>query len=74
MTEFLAHVANLAAAWLVTAWMLMLAVGVVHAEWIPQLPTIGFGLALLLSFLLVVRALVSATLAEISKAINGGIR
>lgn len=74
MTAFLAHLANLAAAWLTTAWMLMLAVGVVHAEWIPQLPTIGFGLALLLSTLAMIRALVTAALGEIGKAINGSTR
>lgn len=74
MTKALAHVANLAVAWLVTGWMLMLIVGVVHAEWIPQLPTIGFGLALLLSALTLVRALLSAVLAEVGKAINGGDR
>lgn len=74
MSQFLAHLANLAAAWLMTAWMLMLMVGVVHAEWIPQLPTIGFGLALLLAFLTMVRALVAAVLAEVGKAINGGDR
>ncbi len=74
MSQFLAHLANLAAAWLMTAWMLMLLVGVVHAEWIPQLPTIGFGLALLLGFLTMVRALVAAVLAEVGKAINGGDR
>jgi hypothetical protein len=25
-----------------SGWMLMLGVGVIHAEWIPQLPTLGF--------------------------------
>lgn len=33
---------------LMTAWLFMLAVGVAHAEWIPQLPTIGLWWALLL--------------------------
>lgn len=74
MSQFLANLANLAAAWLMTAWMLMLMVGVVHAEWIPQLPTIGFGLALLLAFLTMVRAMVAAVLGEVGKAINGSDR
>lgn len=46
------------AAWIVTAWTLMVGVGVVHAEWLPQLPTIGFGTALLFSTLLTVHAVV----------------
>ena len=29
-------------------WMLMLAVGIAHAEWIPTLPTIGYWWAVLL--------------------------
>lgn len=33
------------------AWMLMLGVGVVHHEWLPQLPTIGYGNSVLLMFL-----------------------
>lgn len=33
-------------------FMLMLAVGVAHAEWIPQLPTIGYWWACLLVYLL----------------------
>lgn len=74
MSTFLANLSTLAAAWLVSAWMLMLAVGVVHIEWIPQLPTIGFGLALLLSFLWMIRALAAVVLGQVVKAINGGNR
>lgn len=33
-------------------WALMLAVGVVHSEWIPQCPTIPFGPAIVVSLLL----------------------
>jgi hypothetical protein len=74
VTKTLAHLANLAVAWLLGAWMFMLMVGVVHAEWLPQLPTIGFGLALLLSALVTVRALFAALVAEVGKAINGDHR
>ncbi len=42
---------------LVTAWLLMLAVGVAHAEWVTGLPTVGFWWALLL--VLLVRPLFS---------------
>jgi hypothetical protein len=30
---------------LTEAWALMVAVGVVHGEWLPMLPTIGYGAA-----------------------------
>jgi hypothetical protein len=33
-------------------WAFMLAVGIVHHEWIKQCPTIGFGWALLLASLM----------------------
>jgi hypothetical protein len=36
----------------VAAWMFMLGVGVAHAEWIHQLPTLGFWWALLLVVLI----------------------
>jgi hypothetical protein len=33
-------------------WMLMLTAGVVHAHWIPQLPTVGYWWAVLVYYLL----------------------
>jgi len=33
-------------------WMLMLAVGIAHAEWVPALPTIGYWWAVLIVYLL----------------------
>lgn len=33
-------------------WYLMLAAGVIHAEWIHQLPTLGYWWAVLIAFLL----------------------
>ena len=33
-------------------WVFMLLVGVVHAEWLPALPTIGYWLAVLITFLI----------------------
>jgi hypothetical protein len=32
-------------------WLFMLAVGIAHAEWLPNLPTIGYWWALLLVWL-----------------------
>jgi hypothetical protein len=37
---------------LAAGWALMLAVGVIHHEWIPQCPTIGYWWAVLLAMLL----------------------
>lgn len=33
-------------------WVLMLGVGIVHAEWLPQLPTIGYWVAVLIAWVL----------------------
>lgn len=56
--------------WLFSAWMLMVVVGVVHGDWLPQVPTIGFGFALLLtglvSAVLAVRALLSAVVSGLT--------
>lgn len=37
---------------LAAGWEFMLVVGVIHAEWIPQLPTIGYWWAVLIAWLL----------------------
>jgi hypothetical protein len=37
---------------LLGGWALMLAVGVIHHEWIPQCPTIGYPWAVLLALLI----------------------
>jgi hypothetical protein len=57
--------------WLFSAWMLMLIVGIVHAEWLPQLPTIGFGLACLLGLFSPAALTVRAVLASINTALVG---
>jgi Na+-driven multidrug efflux pump len=47
--------ANVIGNWLmslVNGWLLMLAVGIAHAEWVPALPTIGYWWAVLLAMLL----------------------
>jgi hypothetical protein len=69
--KFVAELALLAAMWLTSAWVLMIGVGIVHADWIPALPTIGFRTAMLLSLLVVGRLTVAATLVEVRK---GGVR
>jgi len=47
----LGHVVNFFLA-MFGGWMLMLAVGVAHGEWITQLPTIGYWWAVLIVWLL----------------------
>lgn len=41
-----------AAGSLAFGWVFMLLIGVVHAEWLPALPTIGYWWAVLITFLL----------------------
>lgn len=38
--------------WALRAWMFMLAVGVIHAEWLPGVPTLGYWWAGLIIWLL----------------------
>lgn len=68
MNEFLAKLTLLAALWLTGAWTLMLGVGIIHADWIPWLPTIGFPTALLLSALTFVRSVVAMAVGYANKA------
>lgn len=35
----------------VGAWVLMLTVGIIHHEWLPQVPTLGYGNSLLIFFM-----------------------
>jgi hypothetical protein len=48
-TAFLILAAGL---WALRAWMFMLAVGVIHAEWLPRVPTLGYWWAGLVAWLL----------------------
>jgi hypothetical protein len=74
VAEVLAYLTMIAAGWLFNAWILMLTVGVVHGMWIPQLPTIGFPTALLLSSLNTARILAAAISTVVTKAIKGKSR
>lgn len=51
-----AYLALIAGLWAFAAWMLMLVVGIIHHQWIPQLPPIGYTLAALITTLLGLRA------------------
>lgn len=51
MIKALAIVPLAAGTWLLGAWFTMLLIGVVHAQWIPFLPTIGYTTAIVISAL-----------------------
>jgi hypothetical protein len=58
---------------LIGAWAFMLGVGIVHAEWIPQCPTIGYGWSLVL-FLLFGGALECAIKAMVYGTVRDAIK
>ncbi len=60
MTSFLAALAVIGIGWPISAWLLMLAIGVMHDRWLPVVPAIGYTPALLLTVLLSARTLVHA--------------
>jgi hypothetical protein len=68
MTEFLAAVGAIVIGWPISAYMLMIIAGVIRAEWIPALPTIGYPAALLLTVLLAARAMVGGLVAALIKS------
>lgn len=58
MTKVLAGLAVLAAGWALSAWALMLAVRVIHDQWLPVVPPLSYLTAWALSVLLGLRFLV----------------
>jgi hypothetical protein len=74
MTKFLAAIAIIAIDWVLTAWFLMIAIGVVHAIWLPQLPTIGFSTAVLLALLIELRGGISGLGKGLIEGLFGGGR
>lgn len=38
--------------WVLSAWVLMITIGVIRAEWLHNVPTIGYGCSLLIAFFL----------------------
>jgi hypothetical protein len=68
---FLVGCVVLAAESLVGAWLLMVVVGIVHGEWLPQVPTVGYGGALILAIAIDVLLAVRAIFTAIGKALVG---
>ncbi|WP_229398199.1 hypothetical protein [Micromonospora okii] len=54
--KLIAAVLALFAYLMLTAWAFMVTVGVIRAEWVPDLPTIGYGPSILVVGLLTVIA------------------
>lgn len=52
LKDFIASTLGNAVGALLNGWMLMLAVGIVHKHWIPQMPTVGYWWAVLVVYLL----------------------
>jgi len=52
MSTFLLIAAFTIAGWLASAWALMMLVGVLHHQWWPAIPTMGYDTALAASFFL----------------------
>lgn len=65
MTKFLATVGAIVIGWPLSAYLLMIIVGVIRAEWIPFLPTVGYPAALLLTVLLGARAMTGGLIAAL---------
>lgn len=59
---------GVALAWLFSAWVTMIVVGIAHHDWWPLIPTMRYQTALLISSVYIISAVVSALL----KAIIGG--
>lgn len=67
MIKFLAGLATLAGGWTLSAWLLMLAVGVLHAEWLPAVPPVSYLVALALTVLLGARMVIHVGVATFVK-------
>lgn len=63
MVKTLAGLAMLAIGWTLSAWLLMLTVGVIHDEWLPALPPVGYATAFVLTVLLGTRMLIRIAIA-----------
>ena len=58
MVKFLASIPLIIGGWAVGAWFTMLTVGVIHADWFPLIPTIGYSTALIIAALTTLSLLV----------------
>ncbi|WP_433225472.1 hypothetical protein [Actinomadura formosensis] len=68
--RFLAMLALAAIATPIESWALMLAVGVVHGEWLPMMPTLGFFGALRINLAVSLLALVLGVAWAVGRAIE----
>lgn len=55
---FLLMLLALAGSYVITAWTFMLTVGIIHLHWIPQLHTLGYGWALVITMVATLPAVI----------------
>lgn len=72
MAKLLGVYAVAGAAQFPIAWLLMLIVGIVHADWLPALPTVGYWTTLLLCALLFGMRFLQVAAVSTVKTIGGG--
>jgi hypothetical protein len=70
--RYLIYLILIPAAVFTEAWLFMLLVGVVHAEWLPMVPTIGFWSAVLVSLMATSIGVAGAIFQGIGKGVTGG--
>lgn len=54
-----------------TAWLFMLAVGVVHGEWLPMMPTVGYWSSVLIVLMVTAVVALHAVFNAVASAITG---
>lgn len=67
MIKTLAGLAVLTAGWTLSAWLLMLAIRAIHDDWLPVVPPISYGPALVLTVLLGARMLIGTLVTQFFK-------
>jgi hypothetical protein len=69
--RFLLLIPLVPASILLEAWLFMLLVGVVHGEWLPMMPTIGWWSSVLVALMVNAGVVATGVVSELVKAIFG---
>ncbi len=68
--KFFSFLVVLATAWVAGAWCLMLLIGVVHAAWWPEVPTISYWGALQVNLVPILSAVIGVVLKSLAEAVT----